>query len=145
MRTWLATAAFQGRRVASGFQKQTFALATLLTVGAASAFAQPTPEPGGGEAGLNLPDLSQVSFFNGAIDGHRLLMIGIVFCLFGLGFGTLVKNQVAAILLTIGGTLEAQNAGGRRIDGAGRACDGRACDGEPLRIECEHCWPISPA
>ena len=25
--------------------------------------------------------------------------------LFGLGFGTLVKNQVAAILLTIGGTL----------------------------------------
>jgi K(+)-stimulated pyrophosphate-energized sodium pump len=94
MRTWLATAAFQGRRVASGFLKQTFALATLLTVGAASAFAQPTPEPGGGEAGLNLPDLSQVSFFNGAIDGHRLLMIGIVFCLFGLGFGMVIYMRL---------------------------------------------------
>jgi K(+)-stimulated pyrophosphate-energized sodium pump len=94
MRTWLATAAFQGRRVASGFLKKTFALATLLTVSAASAFAQPTPEPGGGEAGLNLPDLSQVSFFNGGIDGHRLLMIGIVFCLFGLGFGMVIYMRL---------------------------------------------------
>jgi K(+)-stimulated pyrophosphate-energized sodium pump len=34
-----------------------------------------------------LPDLSQVSFFNGAIDGHKLLLVGILFCLFGLGFG----------------------------------------------------------
>ena len=41
----------------------------------------------GGEAALKLPDLSQVSFFNGAIDGHKLLLIGILFCLFGLGFG----------------------------------------------------------
>jgi ABC-2 type transport system permease protein len=34
-----------------------------------------------------------------------LLVSAILLGLFGLGFGTLVKNQVAAILLTIGGTL----------------------------------------
>jgi K(+)-stimulated pyrophosphate-energized sodium pump len=93
MRTWLATAAFQGRCVVSGFLKKTFALATLLTAGAATALAQPAPEAGG-EAALKLPDLSQVTFFNGAIDGHRLLMIGIVFCLFGLGFGMVIYMRL---------------------------------------------------
>ncbi|HVT42491.1 MAG TPA: ABC transporter permease [Acidimicrobiales bacterium] len=34
-----------------------------------------------------------------------LLLSAILLGLFGLGFGTLVKNQIAAILLTIGGTL----------------------------------------
>ena len=34
-----------------------------------------------------------------------LLVSAVLLGLFGLGFGTLVKNQVAAILLTIGGTL----------------------------------------
>ncbi len=90
MRTWLATAAFQGRRVVTGFLKTTLVLATLLTVGAASALAQPSGESAGGEASLKLPDLSSVSFLNGAIDGHRLLMIGILFCLFGLGFGMVI-------------------------------------------------------
>jgi K(+)-stimulated pyrophosphate-energized sodium pump len=104
MRTWLATAAFQGRRVVSGFLirctqinlmklKKTFALASLLTLSAASAFAQPAPEAGG-EASLRLPDLSSVSFLNGAIDGHRLLMIGILFCLFGLGFGMAIYMRL---------------------------------------------------
>src|SRR5271166_5356596 len=81
MRTWLATAAFVTRRLAMKIS----AVVALFTVGAAAAFAQ--PEAAGGEASLKLPDLSQVSFFNGAIDGHKLLLIGIVFCLFGLGFG----------------------------------------------------------
>ncbi|PSH03613.1 MAG: sodium-translocating pyrophosphatase [Acidobacteria bacterium] len=44
-------------------------------------------ESGGGEASLKLPDLSSVSFFNGAIDGHKLLMIGMFFCVLGLLFG----------------------------------------------------------
>ena len=94
MRTWLATAAFQGRRVVTGFLNgflsKTLALATLLTVSAASALAQPSGESTGGEASLKLPDLSSVSFLNGAIDGHRLLMIGILFCIFGLGFGMVI-------------------------------------------------------
>ena len=40
----------------------------------------------GGEANLQLPDLTQVTFFNG-ISGHNLLLVGIVICLLGLGFG----------------------------------------------------------
>jgi K(+)-stimulated pyrophosphate-energized sodium pump len=83
MRTWLATAAFLPRRVAT----KILAVATLFTAGAATALAQPAGEGAGGEASLKLPDLSQVSFLNGAIDGHKLLLIGILFCLFGLGFG----------------------------------------------------------
>jgi K(+)-stimulated pyrophosphate-energized sodium pump len=83
MRTWLATAAFVIRRMGTKLS----AVAALLTVGAANALAQPAGEAAGGEASLKLPDLSQVSFFNGAIDGHKLLLIGILFCLFGLGFG----------------------------------------------------------
>ena len=81
MRNWLATAAFFSRRMAMKIS----AVVALLTIGTAAAFAQ--PEAAGGEASLKLPDLSQVSFFNGDIDGHKLLLIGILFCLFGLGFG----------------------------------------------------------
>jgi K(+)-stimulated pyrophosphate-energized sodium pump len=89
MRTWLATAALL-RRVATKF----IAVAALLTVGAATALAQPAPEAGGGEASLKLPDLSQVSFLNGAIDGHKLLLIGILFCLFGLAFGMAIYMRL---------------------------------------------------
>src|SRR5438270_4517128 len=81
MTNWLATAAVISRRMAT----KVSAVLALLTVGAVSAFAQ--PEAAGGEASLKLPDLSSVSFFNGAIDGHKLLLIGILFCLFGLGLG----------------------------------------------------------
>src|SRR6202161_4177532 len=88
MRTWLATAAF-GCRGASGFVKRTLGLAALVGVGGARALAQPAGEAGG-EAALKLPDLSSVPFLNGAIDGHRLLMIGILFCIFGLGFGMVI-------------------------------------------------------
>ena len=94
MRTWLAIPAFQGRRVVTGLLsnllRKTLAAATLLTVGAASALAQPSVETAGGEASLKLPDLSSVNFLNGAIDGHRLLLIGILFCIFGLSFGMVI-------------------------------------------------------
>jgi K(+)-stimulated pyrophosphate-energized sodium pump len=97
MRTWLATAAFQGRRVVSAFlipvMKKILTVTMLLTVGAATALAQSAPEAGG-EASLKLPDLSSVSFLNGAIDGHRLLLIGILFCLFGLGFGMVIYMRL---------------------------------------------------
>jgi K(+)-stimulated pyrophosphate-energized sodium pump len=89
MRTGLATAAFQTRCTISNFLKKTLVLATLLTVGASTAFAQSSTEAGG-EASLKLPDLSSVSFLNGAIDGHNLLLIGILFCIFGLGFGMVI-------------------------------------------------------
>ena len=52
------------------------------------AFALPTYAQShqGGEANLELPDLTQVTFFNG-INGHNLLLFGIVICILGLGFG----------------------------------------------------------
>jgi K(+)-stimulated pyrophosphate-energized sodium pump len=94
MRTWLATAAFEGCRAASGLVKKILGLAALVGVGAARALAQPGGEAAGGEASLKLPDLSSVPFLNGAIDGHRLLMIGILFCLFGLGFGMVIYMRL---------------------------------------------------
>jgi K(+)-stimulated pyrophosphate-energized sodium pump len=84
MRTWLAIAA-TCRRMAMKIS----AAVALVIVSATAAFAQPAGEAGG-EASLKLPDLSLVSFFNGAIDGHKLLLIGILFCLFGLGFGMVI-------------------------------------------------------
>ncbi len=50
---------------------------------ASSAFAQAHE---GGEASLQLPDLSRVQFFGG-IDGHTLLLTGLIVCVFGLAFG----------------------------------------------------------
>jgi K(+)-stimulated pyrophosphate-energized sodium pump len=93
MLTWLANAAFQGRCVVTALLKTSFAVASLLTVTAASALAQPA-ESAGGEAALKLPDLSSVSFLNGAIDGHRLLTIGILFCIFGLAFGMVIYMRL---------------------------------------------------
>ncbi|HEV2490005.1 MAG TPA: sodium-translocating pyrophosphatase [Candidatus Acidoferrales bacterium] len=54
---------------------------------AAQAQAQAPSSATSGEAGLHVPDLSHVSFLNGAIDGHKLLLWGILFCIFGLVFG----------------------------------------------------------
>src|SRR5688572_11768271 len=63
-----------------------FTLSSLvlsLAAFASPAFAQ---QHTGGEANLILPDLSSVTFFGG-MDGHRLLMIGLVDCVLGLAFG----------------------------------------------------------
>ncbi len=94
MRTWLASAAFQGCRMATSIAKKVFAVASLLTLGSVATLAQPAPSEAGGEAALKLPDLSSVSFLNGAIDGHRLLMIGILFCIFGLAFGMVIYMRL---------------------------------------------------
>src|SRR5580658_9380281 len=82
MSTWNAHLAFIGR----WFAKTSATLATLLFLTAGHALAQ--PDETGGEAALKLPDLSSVSFLG--VDGHRLLMIGLVFCGFGLGFGLVI-------------------------------------------------------
>jgi len=90
MPTWTAHVAFASRRIA----KASAALASFLLVITACAFAQPAEEAGGGEAALKLPDLSSVSFLNNAIDGHKLLLIGILFCVFGLGFGMTIYMRL---------------------------------------------------
>jgi K(+)-stimulated pyrophosphate-energized sodium pump len=65
------------------------AAAALLTIfAAASAKAQEAS----GEAGLKLPDLSQVSFLG--IDGHKLLLFGILICIFGLAFGLVIYTRL---------------------------------------------------
>ena len=47
----------------------------------------------GGEANLVLPDLSRVEFLGG-IDGHTLLLIGLVVCALGLLFGLVIYKQL---------------------------------------------------
>jgi K(+)-stimulated pyrophosphate-energized sodium pump len=72
-----------GRRVFTTL----FVIAGMM-IGAPAAFAS----TGGGEAALKLPDLSQVTFFG--IDGHKLLLVGIVFCFLGLLFGLAIYMQL---------------------------------------------------
>jgi K(+)-stimulated pyrophosphate-energized sodium pump len=66
-------------------------LAKFVAAGAAtvvalmSAGVARAQESAGGEANLKLPDLSQVNFLG--VDGHKLLVWGILFCVFGLAFG----------------------------------------------------------
>src|SRR3974390_1685942 len=51
----------------------------------APALSAASNDEGGDEANLRLPDLSQVNFLG--INGHRLLLFGILICIFGLLFG----------------------------------------------------------
>jgi K(+)-stimulated pyrophosphate-energized sodium pump len=88
MRNWLANLVSRGSRFAQG---RAVAVLALVTLGASAALAQPAQEAGG-EAGLKLPDLSSVSFLG--IDGHRLLMVGILFCIAGLGFGLAIYMRL---------------------------------------------------
>src|SRR6202790_3143715 len=87
MRTWL-TPAWPLARKFSIFSIAA-AIASLLT--AATTFAQSTEEAGG-EAALKLPDLSQVQFLG--VDGHKLLLFGILFCVFGLIFGLVIYSRL---------------------------------------------------
>src|SRR5258705_8426682 len=84
MLTWLANAWSLGCK----FIKFGAAALALTSLGAASALAD---EPGG-EEGLKLPDLSQVTFLG--IDGHKLLLFGIVICVFGLIFGLVIYTRL---------------------------------------------------
>ena len=93
MRNWIATLASAGCR----FAKTSATFATLLVLTTAGALAQPAGEAGGGEAALQLPDLSSVSFLGTdghGMDGHRLLTIGLLFCVFGLGFGMAIYMRL---------------------------------------------------
>jgi K(+)-stimulated pyrophosphate-energized sodium pump len=86
MRTWLTSARSQACR----FAKMGVA-ALVFLLSASGAFAHPNQEAGG-EASLKLPDLSQVQFLG--IDGHKLLLFGILFCIFGLVFGLVIYRRL---------------------------------------------------
>jgi K(+)-stimulated pyrophosphate-energized sodium pump len=66
----------------------------VMLLGAAAVFAQAPAEAEapGGEANLKLPDLSSVNFLG--IDGHKLLLFGILFCIFGLVFGLVIYTRL---------------------------------------------------
>ncbi|MGH9776170.1 MAG: sodium-translocating pyrophosphatase, partial [Candidatus Acidiferrales bacterium] len=66
--------------------------AGLLLAGGGAAFAGTVPESAGGEGNLKLPDLRQVNFLG--MDGHRLLLYGILFCVFGLVFGLVIFRRL---------------------------------------------------
>jgi len=87
---WFAKTRLAKTRLAKGpLARISATLGTLLLLTAGYALAQPAPtDETGGEAALKLPDLSSVSFLG--IDGHRLLMIGLLFCVFGLAFGMVI-------------------------------------------------------
>src|SRR5438552_10449221 len=86
MRIWLASVASQGCRIG-----KILAGAVAVIALTTCAFGQSSSEVGG-EANLKLPDLSQVNFLG--TDGHRLLLIGILFCIFGLGFGLVIYSRL---------------------------------------------------
>ena len=64
--------------------------ASVLLLATGSALAQ--HKEAGGEASLKLPDLSSVSFLG--MNGHNILMIGLLFCVFGLLFGLVIYMQL---------------------------------------------------
>jgi len=88
MRTWLTSARSLACRIAKFGVVAT--MLSLLT--AAQSFAAQATEEAGGEASLKLPDLSSVSFLG--IDGHKLLLFGILFCIFGLAFGLIIYSRL---------------------------------------------------
>src|SRR6201981_182730 len=86
MRTWLTKARSQVSRLT-----KFGAGAAVALLAASSARA----DEAGGEANLKLPDLSQVSFHG--MDGHKLLLFGILFCLLGLAFGLVIYMRLQSL------------------------------------------------
>ena len=99
MRSGIVGARSAGARVVGAclrrFGKISAAGAALLfaLMGAASQ-ASAAQESAGGEANLKLPDLSTVNFLSAEIDGHRLLLWGLLFCFFGLAFGLTIYMRL---------------------------------------------------
>jgi len=86
MQTWLRNA---WSRSCSALNK-TIAVAGLLFVSGSAALAE--SHEVGGEANLKLPDLSTVSFLG--VNGHRLLLFGLLVCVFGLLFGLAIYRRL---------------------------------------------------
>jgi len=65
---------------------------TLMAQGPAATAAAPAQHEAGGEAAMILPSLSQAKFLG--VDGHSLLVWGLVVCVLGLGFGLMIYTQL---------------------------------------------------
>ncbi|MBX3389137.1 MAG: sodium-translocating pyrophosphatase [Phycisphaeraceae bacterium] len=66
----------------------------LLIMSAPAIAADAPAHKGGGEANLILPNVGDVMFLNGAVNGHNLLMAGILVSLLGMGFGLWIYSQL---------------------------------------------------
>src|ERR1700754_2592639 len=88
MRTCLTSA----RSLACRIAKFGAVAATLSLLTAVQSFAGQATQEVGGEANLKLPDLSSVSFLG--MDGHKLLLFGLIFCVFGLVFGLAIYTRL---------------------------------------------------
>src|SRR5579859_3325990 len=86
MQTWLSNAWSFGRST----KNKMAAVIGLLLVSSAAALAE--THEAGGEANLKLPDLSKVSFLG--VNGHRLLLFGLLVCVFGLLFGLAIYSRL---------------------------------------------------
>ncbi len=89
MQIWLAAA--RQLKHAKGPATAMAAALMLILFNGSLAFAQPSSEASG-EASLRLPDLSKVPFLG--MNGHSLLLIGLLFCFFGLLFGLAIYMQL---------------------------------------------------
>src|SRR5207245_10578357 len=89
MRMWLASVASQGCRIGK-IVAGAVAVIALTTC----AFGQSSSGVGG-EANLKLADLSQVNFLG--MDGHRLLLISVLLCGFGLGCGLVIYWRLESL------------------------------------------------
>ena len=81
---------FFHRAFAPAVAKRLAFTVSVLLLATGSALAQ--NKEAGGEASLKLPDLSSVSFLG--MTGHHILMIGLLFCVFGLLFGLVIYMQL---------------------------------------------------
>ena len=77
---------FRVSNLGTHVRRSLFTFSALLLALAGSATPVFAQQHSGGEASLVLPDLSSVTFFGG-MDGHTLLLTGIVVCILGLAFG----------------------------------------------------------
>jgi K(+)-stimulated pyrophosphate-energized sodium pump len=89
MRSGLVGARLAGARLVGACRcrfGRTLVAGAALLLALTGVATQARAESTGGEASLKLPDLSQVNFL-GVVDGHKLLLWGLLFCVFGLAFG----------------------------------------------------------
>ncbi len=87
MRTWLTSVCTIGGR----FISRISAALVLVLLSGTALLARPAEEAG--EAGLKLPDLSKVTFILG-LNGHKLLLFGIIICILGLLFGMAIFTRL---------------------------------------------------
>src|SRR5215475_4402813 len=90
MRTWLQNAWSTCGSLVSASLAKLGALSLTALVSASGSLAQ--SHEAGGEANLKLPDLSSVSFLG--VNGHKLLLFGLVICFLGLLFGLVIYSRL---------------------------------------------------